>query len=156
MESGEKQLAPQPIPNRNPIRLTQARVRVTARSRQFDPPCCTAESGQSATEIAAPTSKTNIIQQRSRNEIHEMRMEARSEVSGWEQRSSIGSGSRNWRPQPGAVHAGFPSLSQFIVGEPEAVSRVRSAARKTRALDTASDSPEDPPGRKRREQIAMG
>ena len=55
-----------------------------------------------------------------------------------------------------AVLVRFPSLSEVFVGEEEAMSRVRSAAQKPRALDIASSSPEDLPGRKRREQFATG
>lgn len=40
-----------------------------------------------------------------------------------------------------AILVRFPSLSQFIVGEEEAMSRVRFAAQKPRALDIASSSP---------------
>jgi hypothetical protein len=57
-------------------------------------------------------------------------------------------------PKQEAIWVRFPSLSRVIVGEGEALSRVRSAAQITRALDMASPSPEDLRGRKRREQIA--
>jgi hypothetical protein len=142
VDSGEQPMTTRLVPNRNPIRLTQVRVRVTARSRQINHHRWEAESGQIATEIAAPTSKTNIIMQRSRYEMNEMRMEARSEVSGLE--SGCGTDEEsNWlfaRKQE-AILVRFHSLSQLIVGEEEAMSRVRSAAQKPRALDIASSSP---------------
>ena len=94
MDSGEQPMTTRPVSNRDPIRLTQVRVRVTARSRPIDHHRWEAESGQIVTEIAAPTSKTNIITQRSRHETNEMRMEARSEVSGFENGCGHGRGSR--------------------------------------------------------------
>ena len=156
MDSGEQPMTTRPVSNRDPIRLTQVRVRVTARSRQVGPHRWEAESGQIVTEIAAPTSKTNIITQRSRHEMNEMRMEARSEVSGLEQTVVETDVAVDWlfAPKQEAIWVRFPSLSRVIVGEGEAMSRVRSAAQKTRALDMASPSPEDLRGRKRREQIA--
>ena len=94
MDNGEQPMTTRLVPNRDPIRLTQVRVRVTARSRQINHHRWEAESGQITTEIAAPTSKTNIIMQRSRYEMNEMRMEARSEVSGLEKRLWIRTWSR--------------------------------------------------------------
>ena len=53
------------------------------------------------------------------------------------------------RPATGS----FPSLSEFIVGEGEPVSRVRYAAQTPRALDTGSPSPKNGLSRKRREAM---
>lgn len=50
----------------------------------------------------------------------------------------------------------FPSLSMDIVGKAEAVSRVRYAAQKARALDTAAAFRKPLLIRKRREGVAIG
>ena len=122
---------------------THSRVRVTALSRQIHRHRWEAGMGKIATEMAAPAS---II------EHHPATLSLR------DQRNAYGSLARGPRNRirkgcPARTPNGFPartpvldqrfaSLSRLSLGEREPVSRVRFAAPKTRALDTASRSPE--------------